>query len=153
MLTAQHNQWSTDGPRQGGPGVEMQALHPAKDRWCPTRDRCAFMSGMQITWPERDLVVSTCQPWGNDPFWLTSDQPTIESSKSTDMGIYCGLSFLVNVESLRNLQLTQSESKEFGIHETPTNFLLCCGHRGRWTPWHLVLIAIIIIITHWFTLC
>ena len=58
----------------------------------------------------------------------------IESSKSTDTGICCGLSFLGNAESPRNLQQTEAESEEFGICETLTNFLTDCSYRNRWTP-------------------
>ena len=43
---------------------------------------------------------------------------------STDAGMCCGLSFLGNAESPRNLQLTQVERKEFGIYKTLTNSLL-----------------------------
>ena len=56
---------------------------------------------------------------------------TIESSKSTDIGICYGLSFLGNAESPRNLQQTEAESEEFGICETLTNFLTDCSYRNR----------------------
>ena len=46
---------------------------------------------------------------GPRPYAMPLHEPIIESSKSIDIGIYYGLSFLWNAESTKNLQQTKAE--------------------------------------------
>ena len=49
----------------------------------------------KVAWPNRTILCDRVEA-------------TIESSKSTDVGIYYGLSFLWNAESPKNLQQTKA---------------------------------------------
>ena len=63
---------------------------------------CATTNGR---WHEQPWCTkSSCLPW-----WMRWAGTTIESSKSIDIGICCGLSFLWNAESPKNLQQTKAE--------------------------------------------
>ena len=57
-------------------------------------------------WQQASLAWECC--WDVSHFFVLSCA-IIESSKSIDIGIHCGLSFLWNAESPRNLQQTKAE--------------------------------------------
>ena len=59
--------------------------------------------------PEEEVMMFLVRSGGGGPKKALLQMPIIESSKSIDMRICCGLSFLWNVESPRNLQQTKAE--------------------------------------------